>query len=130
MLQNDLNDVLEKHQKWLANSLGGLQANLSGAKLFGAELSRANLSEADLSGADLSGANLSGADLSGAKLFGAELSRANLSGTNAWFGYFGPYFVASISDRITIGCQSHPRVEWEAFSTRQIEQMAIGAVEY
>ena len=115
MLQNDLNDVLEKHQKWLANSLGGLQANLSGAKLFGAELSRANLSEADLSGA---------------KLFGAELSRANLSGTNAWFGYFGPYFVASISDRITIGCQSHPRVEWEAFSTRQIEQMAIGAVEY
>jgi len=95
MLQNDLNDVLEKHQKWLANSLGGLQANLSGAKLFG-----------------------------------AELSRANLSGTNAWFGYFGPYFVASISDRITIGCQSHPRVEWEAFSTRQIEQMAIGAVEY
>ena len=62
-----LQEILEKHKRWLNNEPDG---------------ERANLRRADLSGADLIGANLSGADLSGADLIGANLSRANLSDAN------------------------------------------------
>ena len=99
--------VLEKHEKWLNNELGGIRADLSGEDIYGldlrganlyganliradlrvaylikADLREANLSGADLSGADLYEANLSGADLSGADLREANLSGANLSGAN------------------------------------------------
>ena len=75
MTQSELNEILEKHRKWLNDEEGGERADLSGANLSGANLSGANLSWADLSGADLSGANLRGANLRG-----ADLRRANLSG--------------------------------------------------
>ena len=99
--------VLEKHEKWLNNELGGIRADLSGEDIYGldlrganlyganliradlrvaylikADLREANLSGADLSGADIYEANLSGADLSGADLREANLSGANLSGAN------------------------------------------------
>ena len=99
--------VLEKHEKWLNNELGGIRADLSGADIYGldlrganlyganliradlrvaylikADLREASLSGANLSGADLYEANLSGADLSGADLREANLSGANLSGAN------------------------------------------------
>ena len=78
MIKN-LNEILEKHLKWLNDENGGERANLSGANLY-----RANLYRADLSGADLSGANLSGANLSGANLYRADLSGANLYGANLY----------------------------------------------
>ena len=94
--------VLEKHEKWLKNELGGIQAdlreaalyglNLCGVNLYGADLIRADLRVADLGGANLrevllreanlSGADLREANLSGADLYGADLSGANLSGAN------------------------------------------------
>ena len=99
--------VLEKHEKWLNNELGGIRADLSGADIYGldlrganlyganliradlrvaylikADLREASLSGANFIGADLYEANLSGADLSGADLRGADLSGANLSGAN------------------------------------------------
>jgi len=77
-----LNEILEKHLKWLQNKDGGERADLYGANLYGADLSGADLYGANLYGADLSGANLSGANLSGANLSGANLSGANLSGAN------------------------------------------------
>ena len=79
MTQSELNEILEKHRKWLNDEEGGERADLSGANLSGANLSGADLSGANLSGANLSGANLSWADLSGADLSGANLSWANLS---------------------------------------------------
>ena len=97
MNQEELNEILEKHKKWLNDEEDGERAylsraylsgaylsrvNLSGANLSRANLSRANLSGAYLSGAYLSGANLSGAYLSGAYLSGADLSGADLSGAN------------------------------------------------
>ena len=82
MTQSELNEILEKHRKWLNDEEGGERADLSGANLSGANLSGANLSWADLSGANLSGANLSGANLSWADLSGADLSWADLSGAN------------------------------------------------
>ena len=58
MTQAKLNEILEKHRKWLNDEEGGERADLSGANLSGANLSGANLSWADLSGADLRGADL------------------------------------------------------------------------
>ena len=99
--------VLEKHEKWLNNELGGIRADLSGADIYGldlrganlyganliradlrvaylikADLREANLIRANLSGADLYEANLSGADLREADLREANLSGANLSGAD------------------------------------------------
>ena len=70
----NIQEILEKHNKWLNRENGGERADLYGAYLCGA-----NLSYADLSYADLRGANLDGADLRGANLYGADLGGANLS---------------------------------------------------
>ena len=84
--------MLEKHEKWLNNEIGGIRADLRGADLYGvdlrgANLYGANLIRADLRIADLSGANLREAvlretNLSGASLREADLSGANLRGAN------------------------------------------------
>ena len=57
MIKN-LNEILEKHLKWLRDEYGG---------------ERADLREADLREADLRGANLRGANLRGANLRGANI---------------------------------------------------------
>ena len=95
--QEELNEILENHKKWLKGNNQGNRANLigadlSGADLKGADLTRANLYEADLSKADLSRtdltranlcrADLIGADLSGADLYGAILIEADLRGAD------------------------------------------------
>lgn len=85
--EEELNEILRKHELWLKGKDGGKIADLSEADLSGAPLRGANLCRADLSGADLRGANLRGAnlieaDLSGANLRGANLSEADLSGAN------------------------------------------------
>ena len=84
--------VLEKHEKWLKNELGGIRVdlsgadlyglNLNGANLYGANLIKADLREANLRGANLSGADLNGVDLSGADLYGVDLSGADLYGVD------------------------------------------------
>lgn len=102
MNAEEIRIVLEKHEKWLDNELGGIRADLSGADIYGLDLRGANLyganliradlrvayliktdlREANLSGADLSGADLYEAKLSGADISGADLREANLSGAN------------------------------------------------
>lgn len=71
--QEELNEILELHQKWLVKRNEGKRADLRGvdlidANLYGANLINANLYSANLRGADLRGANLYGADLRGADL--------------------------------------------------------------
>lgn len=56
MTNEEIKEVLRKHQMWLNGEDGGERANL-----YGANLSEANLYKADLSGADFYGANLYGA---------------------------------------------------------------------
>ncbi len=63
MEQKKLDEVLEKHRKWLHDEEGGECADLRGADLEGAYLRGA-----DLRGADLWRANLQDADLRGANL--------------------------------------------------------------
>lgn len=78
MEQEKLQEILEKHKKWLNNEEGGERANLSEADLYKADLYKADLSEADLRGANLSEADLRGAVLHGADLREADLREANL----------------------------------------------------
>ena len=81
---NKLQDILDKHLKWLRSEDGGERADLTGANLYRADLTGADLTGADLTGADLTGANLTGADLTGANLYRANLYRANLYRANLY----------------------------------------------
>ena len=78
----NLEEILEKHKKWLNDNEEQECADLRGADLSGADLSGANLSGADLRGTDLCGANLRGANLTYANLLCANLSGADLRGAN------------------------------------------------
>ena len=78
MTQNELDKILQSHQKWLAGEDGGSRADLQDANLQVADLQSANLRGANLQVADLQSANLRGADLRGANLQGANLRGANL----------------------------------------------------
>ena len=85
--KNELEEILEKHKKWLNNKDGGEQADLrstdlSYADLSGIDLRCSYLQYADLRGTDLSGANLQYAGLNNADLQYADLQCANLKGAN------------------------------------------------
>ena len=75
--QEELKEILKKHEMWLKDEKGGERADLSNA-----DLSSVNLWNANLIYADLNGANLSNADLWNANLWNANLTYANLSGAN------------------------------------------------
>ncbi|EMX9418999.1 pentapeptide repeat-containing protein, partial [Listeria monocytogenes] len=76
MKQEELDIILENHEKWLRDE-GGERADLRCA-----DLSNANLRHADLSNADLSNADLSNADLREADLREVNLSYADLNWVN------------------------------------------------
>lgn len=76
----NLQEILEKHKKWVNEEADGERANLSGANLSRTNLRDADLREANLSRTDLREANLSGANLSEANLHRADLSEANPHG--------------------------------------------------
>lgn len=91
MTTQELQDIIEKHRKWLYFEYGGVRADLRDANLCGADLSevnlrgallgRANLRSANLSGADLYAADLRDANLQWANLYKADLRESNLSGS-------------------------------------------------
>ena len=114
---NNLQEILDKHAKWVKGVEGGERANLrladlsgadlkladlSGADLNNADLNNANLSDANLIGADLSGADLSGADLRRADLYGADLRLADLSGADLSDTELN---LANLSDTILSVCE-------------------------
>ena len=85
--KEELQEILEKHKKWLTRKDGGERADLSGADLSEADLREANFRGANLRLADLRGADFRGADFrwavfSGADLRGADLRWANLRWAN------------------------------------------------
>ena len=80
--EQELKEILGKHQKWLNDGEGGERADLRSANLRSANLRSADLSSADLRYANLRYADLSSADLSSADLRYADLSSANLSSAN------------------------------------------------
>ena len=66
--QEELNEILKKHLKFIRNKEGGERADFSNANLWSADFRNADLRNANLSGADLWNANLRNANLSGADL--------------------------------------------------------------
>ena len=125
MTQEELDQVLKLHKKWLHGDCGGKRAvlrgvdfrcaDLSGADLRCADLRGAELHDADLRGANLYGAaihdaDLRGADLRGAELHGADLSGANLRGADIDFSIW-PLWCGGldvhIDDRIAIQLLYH-----------------------
>ena len=90
--KEELQEILEKHKKWLTGKDGGERANFRGADLRGvnfretdlreADLSWANLREADLRRADFRRADFRRADFRRADLSWANLRRADLSGAD------------------------------------------------
>jgi hypothetical protein len=66
--QEELNEILEKHKKWLDHEDGGERAILDDVDLDGASLNRASLEDASLNGALLYRASLYRASLNGASL--------------------------------------------------------------
>ena len=90
MTQNELDEFLVKHRKWIFNEEGGARAELNHTNLIGANLSNTDLRSADLVGAHLNNANLTNTDLRTANLIGADLRGAILIGanlTNAFLDY-------------------------------------------
>lgn len=63
MSPEQLKEILDNHEMWLAGKEGGKRADLRDADLRGADLRGVDLSGADLRDADLSGADLRSADL-------------------------------------------------------------------
>ena len=82
MKQEELQEILDAHKKWINGEDGGAGADLRRADLRRADLRRADLFGANLRDANLFGANLIDANLSGADLSGADLRRANLRDAN------------------------------------------------
>jgi hypothetical protein len=86
-MKKELTLIIEKHQKWLNNDMGGERAELNNANLDGVDLSYNDLSNAIMCGAgliyaDLRNTNLSDVDLSYADMCHADLRNANLSYAN------------------------------------------------
>lgn len=79
--QEELNQILEDHKKWLQDKHNDnfKRADLSGLDLRHLILNGADLKQADLSGTYLSTKNLRGADLSGADLSGTIMSGTDFS---------------------------------------------------
>ena len=158
MTQEQINEVVSLHQKWVNNEGGGVQANLGGANLEdanledanledaslvganlrganlrGANLRGANLEDADLVGANLRGANLEDANLVGANLRGASLRGANLRGANGNLRHVKSiqtekYYITYTSTILQIGCQKHTINEWANFDDETISKMGSGAL--
>ena len=91
----ELQDILEKHKKWLNDEDGGKRAKLryvylQGADLYGADLRGVDLHGAYLRHADLRYADLTNTDLSGADLRDAKVYSADLKGVyRPWLVYAG-----------------------------------------
>ena len=84
LTQEQINQIVESHGKWMRNEDGGIRADFSGKSLDGASLNGANLDGASLNGASLNGASLDGASLYRASLNGANLNGANLDGASLY----------------------------------------------
>ena len=82
--KEELQEILEKHKKWLAGKDGGERADLRWADLSGADFRGTELREADFRGTDLREAELREADLRGADFRGADLREADLEGADIY----------------------------------------------
>ena len=149
MIERELQDIRNRHEKYLAGEEGGEKADLRYANLRYADLRYANLRYADLRYADLRyadlrEANLSEANLSEANLRVADLREADLRWANLRYAdlrgvdlrgadlivlHIGPYGIYVQAEHTRIGCQDHPNAFWLACSPEDVKDMADDAKE-
>ena len=98
--QEQLNEILKKHKKWLDNEDGGERADLKCADLKYADLTYANLTYANLKCADLTYADLTCADLTYANLTCADLDFSS-------FPLWRDSLKAQLDDRLIIQLLYH-----------------------
>lgn len=106
----ELNNILERHKKWLNDEEGGARADLSCANLSGANLRGSNLRRADLRGADLSLA------------IGEMKSLRSMQ--------IEKYMISYTDKILNIGCKSYTIEEWKNFNDETISRMDSGALEW
>ena len=87
MDENRLNEILDKHKKWLNGEESGERADLhdsilSSSDLRGSDMRSSILSSSDMRGSDMRGSILSGSILSGSDLSGSDLRGSNLRGSD------------------------------------------------
>jgi len=87
MTQEELDEILLLHKKFLNNEEGGQRADLSYQDLFGLNLTQTTLDEANCAGTnffgvDVAGVSFQGADLAGACFKDCSLRRCNFLGAN------------------------------------------------
>ena len=80
--KEELQEILEKHKKWLTGKDGGERADFRDADLSGADFRDADLRWAVFRWADLRGANFRDADLRWADFRDADLNGANFKWAN------------------------------------------------
>jgi len=76
--QNELDLLIDGHERLLSGRPGGKRATLRFMDLSGLDLSGRNLSDADVSASVLDGARMIRTRLDRSNLFGSDLRRANL----------------------------------------------------
>ena len=82
MTKKELDEIIERHGRWIDGEEDGVWADLSGANLRGVDLSGVNLKWAILKRTNLRGSNIKGANLIGAELSGVSLRDADVRGTD------------------------------------------------
>ena len=100
--QEELKEILKKHEMWLKGEKGGERADLRDTNLRGTNLMDADLRYTDLRCANLSDTNLSDADLRSANLWNADLRDANLKNVKINMNTIG-YNLACPEDGVFIG---------------------------
>ena len=88
MKKNKIKKIMELHEKWLNNEIGGEKAVFSNKNLQGIDFSGANLQKAVFSGANLQGAIFCDANLQEAEFIGANLQEAVFCDANIHDSYF------------------------------------------
>jgi uncharacterized protein YjbI with pentapeptide repeats len=87
MNPKDINNIIKKHEAWLAGKDEGVRACFREADLYGADLFGAYLRKADLRGANLCRVDLREANLREANLIGVNLREANLIEADLYGAY-------------------------------------------
>ena len=92
--QGELDEIIEKHTRYLKGQNGGARAVIKFKNLSGLDLSGRDMSHCDFTGSCFIGSNLSDTNFTSATFFACDLRRANLERSNFTRADFRGAFVA------------------------------------
>ena len=80
--EDDLREILEKHEKWLNDEDGGEKADMQQSDMQRANMQRANMQRANMKWADMRGVDMQQSDMRGADMRGANMQWADMRGAD------------------------------------------------